>query len=240
MLIKHFPHNKYDQFEEWRRTKLKSQDYREIVEELHARNRNFVDEEFAHEQESLGWRFDKRVEWVRLQSLIKDAVYYSSESLASLTRFRCSNKALEIAISVLARNRPELLKNHMLKCLDFDGIYQFCLLFQGQVVSVLIDDYIPAYGGKPIFCCPFNISECFPMLLEKALAKLYGSYKDIPTNPVEVLESIACTPVTVLEPFSKYFTKEKQAAFLNTISNNHWCVISKDSKDIQDYGLREN
>jgi hypothetical protein len=151
---------------------------------LHSCHTNFIDEEFPHEEESLGWRYDKKVEWVRLQSLIKDAVYYSSESLSSLMRFKCSNKALEAAIDMLARNRPDLLKNHMLKSLDFDGIYQYCFLYNGQIVSIIIDDYIPSYGNKPLFCGPHNFNETFPMLIEKALAKLYGNYKEISSSPI--------------------------------------------------------
>lgn len=239
VLVKHFPHNKYEQFQGWRRTKLKSQDYREVVEELHARHRNFVDEEFPHEQESLGWRFDKKVEWVRLQSLVRDAVYYSSESLDSLTRFHCANKALETAICVLAKNRPELLKYHMLKSLDFNGVYQFSLLHQGQLVSVLIDDYMPSYGGKPIFCGPENFNECFPMLMEKALAKLYGSYKDIPSNPVEILETIACTPTDTFQLLGKNFPKDKQSSFLKLV-DNQWCLLATDNKDLKEYGLRNS
>jgi calpain-15 len=40
---------------------------------------------------------------------------------------------------------------------------------------ITVDDYLPADGGKPIFANP-NGSELWVLLLEKAMAKLFGSY----------------------------------------------------------------
>lgn len=49
-----------------------------------------------------------------------------------------------------------------------DGIWQ----------CVVIDDYFPTYNGKPIFS-KNNGNEIWVMLLEKAYAKIYGSYQAI-------------------------------------------------------------
>jgi calpain-15 len=40
---------------------------------------------------------------------------------------------------------------------------------------ITVDDYLPADGGKPIFANP-NGSELWVLLLEKAMAKLFGTY----------------------------------------------------------------
>ena len=72
--------------------------------------------------------------------------------------------------------------------------------------------------------------------MEKAIAKLYGSYKDIPNDPVEVLEIIACTPISIFAPFGKNFSNKRQSTFLNLISNsatNQCCVLTHDNKDIK-------
>lgn len=164
-----------------------------------------------------------------MQDVVKDAIYYSSESLEYLTRFHCSNRELEIAICCIARTRPELLKNHMTKVLEPDGIYQFCFLRHGQIVSVIIDDYIPVIGGKPLFCQAYNFKECFAILLEKALAKLYGSYQSIPTSSAELVEAIACTPVSILEISERHIAKVEQEAFLKRIFESPlrgWCLLT--------------
>ena len=116
------------------------------------------DGSFPHDDSSLGFKYERKVTWVRLQTLIEDPVYYSSESLASLTRFQCSNKALEMAICILADCQPNLLKNHMLHTLNFEGVYQYCFLKDGVIRNVIIDDYIPCYEKKPVFCNPYNFT----------------------------------------------------------------------------------
>jgi hypothetical protein len=48
--------------------------------------------------------------------------------------------------------------------------------FKGEIEEVVIDDYVPVNdSGRPIFAQPFENS-VWVMLLEKARAKLYGSY----------------------------------------------------------------
>merc|ERR1712196_294105 len=58
-----------------------------------------------------------------------------------------------------------------------EGCYSFVFKFGGQEASIVIDDRIPCLEGSPMyggFAAGFNIAF---MLLEKALAKLVGSYE---------------------------------------------------------------
>lgn len=69
-------------------------------------------------------------------------------------------------------------------------------LFRGGYIrNVVIDDYIPTHEGFPLFVGPARQNEVYPMLLEKAIAKVCGSYEDIPENAEEILEIIFCGPV---------------------------------------------
>ena len=52
----------------------------------------------------------------------------------------------------------------------------------GVIENVIIDDYIPTYQGYSLFSGPLQEHEVYPMLLEKAIAKVYGSYKNMPNN----------------------------------------------------------
>ena len=58
-----------------------------------------------------------------------------------------------------------------------EGIYRLQVACQGELHEIVIDDMIPVFEGsnRPVFCKPHN-NEVWVMLLEKAWAKLSGSY----------------------------------------------------------------
>ena len=64
--------------------------------------------------------------------------------------------------------------------LNKEGIYEICLFYKGRWQKVLVDDYFVFYKNTNefLFCRPINncLFSCF---LEKAYAKLIGSYSDI-------------------------------------------------------------
>ena len=57
------------------------------------------------------------------------------------------------------------------------GIYHVRLFVNGLQTSVLVDDFVPVYkhSNKPAFCRSEN-QEIWAIILEKAWAKLHGSY----------------------------------------------------------------
>lgn len=56
------------------------------------------------------------------------------------------------------------------------GIYLVKLYINGVEMPVIVDDYFPVNkSGKPLFCSTKD-SELWAMILEKAWAKLHGSY----------------------------------------------------------------
>ena len=83
---------------------------------------------------------------------------------------------LECAISSLAE-RPQLVRRLFLtpQCSE-EGIYRLRICKDGEWREVTIDDYFPCFpNDKPIFSRSHG-NELWVMLLEKAYAKLVGSY----------------------------------------------------------------
>lgn len=66
---------------------------------------------------------------------------------------------------------------------------------------MVIDDFIPVYAStnRPVFC-KANGREVWTMLLEKAWAKIKGSYGAISSgNPHEVLNTFTIAPCSYFE-----------------------------------------
>jgi hypothetical protein len=60
------------------------------------------------------------------------------------------------------------------------GAYKVKFFKKTQWIEVLIDDRIPCYpNGKPLYGRGKNENEIWPMLLEKAYAKLHGCYENL-------------------------------------------------------------
>ena len=57
------------------------------------------------------------------------------------------------------------------------GIYMLLFFVNGVRTPIIVDDYIPCINKKPCFACSEDENDIWCILLEKAWAKLYGSYK---------------------------------------------------------------
>ena len=56
------------------------------------------------------------------------------------------------------------------------GIYVFNFIINGLEKPVIVDDYIPVHHGLPYFASATQKGVLWPFLIEKAWAKLHGSY----------------------------------------------------------------
>ena len=87
-------------------------------------------------------------------------------------------------VSLLSNYGQLLTQIFRIDKLNFQGYYEICLFIDGQWQIVIIDDYIPFLNinGEQYFigCSPSeNCNCCYFMLLEKAFAKVKGSYLDM-------------------------------------------------------------
>ena len=78
-----------------------------------------------------------------------------------------------------------------------EGIYRLKICKNGEWQDVLVDDYFPCFpNGQPIFSKAHG-NELWVLLLEKAYAKLHGSYKALVGGcPHEAMMDLTGCPTT--------------------------------------------
>ena len=119
---------------------------------------------------------------MRVGDLVENAVYSHEKNIDALQKFKCRNKPLQNALVLMARVHPQKFISLLTKHLIEEGIYEFKFYKNGIIEYVVVDDYVPTYKNMPLFVGPANECEVYPMLLEKALAKAFNSYENIPTD----------------------------------------------------------
>lgn len=80
------------------------------------------------------------------------------------------------SIAAVARNFNDIYKIFGQQTVNAAGIYSLNLYSIGIPVTVVIDDFIPVNNSLPLFTKLSAQNEIWPVLLEKAIAKLIGNY----------------------------------------------------------------
>jgi len=104
------------------------------------------------------------------------------------------------ALSVLAENPNRITKLFLSDKVNEFAVYGIKICKNGEWKEVVVDDYIPCTkDGMPVFSSAHG-NELWVMLLEKAWAKLHGSYLRIEAGFAEhVMHDLTGAPTEVVE-----------------------------------------
>lgn len=148
------------------------------------------DPEFPHSVESLGKRFEgEECEWVRALALSTSPVLFHKAEPTDACQGQLGDAWLIAAIAAVAEF-PNYLKDKIFstKQATADGKYEVQLFdWKGSQSwkQIQVDDYLPCIPrkknepGQKVFFADLSDGEMYVPLLEKAFAKMFGSYQEL-------------------------------------------------------------
>ncbi|XP_066511001.1 calpain-1 catalytic subunit-like [Hoplias malabaricus] len=168
--------------------KYQNQDFEALRNKCLTSNQLFCDPTFPAAPESLGFRelgpksyYTRGVQWKRPKELVSDPKFIiGGATRMDICQGNIGDCWLLAAIASLTLNGDILA--HVIYpdqsfSKDYAGIFHFRLWQYGQWVEVVIDDLLPVKNGKLMFVQSVDQNEFWSALLEKAYAKVNGSYE---------------------------------------------------------------
>ncbi|XP_035388390.1 calpain-1 catalytic subunit-like [Electrophorus electricus] len=182
--------------------KFLGQDYELLQQYYLIRGRRYIDDMFPPDNRSIGEKLLSpenmaQVEWIRPTQLVPDPYMFVDK----ISRFDFAQGQLGDCWFLAALGALTFQKHIIEKVFpkeqsfqkNYAGIFHFRFWRFGKWVDVVIDDKLPTFKGKLIFVHPKTPNptmsprpqnEFWPALLEKAYAKVCGSYEDMHTGSV--------------------------------------------------------
>ncbi|XP_035261648.1 calpain-14-like [Anguilla anguilla] len=173
--------------------KFLDQDFAYLREYCLIRGMRYIDDMFPPDRASIGPGLLSpeemaKVDWVRpTKSMPNPCLFVDGVSRFDFAQGAVGNCWFLASIGALT------FQQHILKQVlpvdqdfqkDYAGIFHFRFWRFGKWVDVVIDDKLPTLNGNYIFVHSKTPNEFWPALLEKAYAKVCGSYADMNSGDV--------------------------------------------------------
>lgn len=144
--------------------------------------KKFTDPKFPPSDRSLNFAINNRkIVWKRITEIVPNAKIVEDEIDPSDVQQGNVGDCYFLACISSIAEVPERIKRIFCHEMEINpwGIYRMQIVEQGVYKEIIIDDFIPVFEGtnRPVFCRPIG-KEVWVMLLEKAWAKISGSYGD--------------------------------------------------------------
>eukprot|EP00105_Crassostrea_gigas_P020939 XP_011439866.1 PREDICTED: calpain-B isoform X15 [Crassostrea gigas] len=164
---------------------IKKQHFEEIREQCAAEETLFEDPEFPSEDSSIFFSREppRAFEWKRPHEICDNPVFIADgASRFDVQQGELGDCWLLAAIASLTVNQ-RLFAKVVPPDQSFEdgycGMFRFHFWRQGEWVEVVVDDRLPTYYGQLTFMHSVDKNEFWSALLEKAYAKLEGSYESL-------------------------------------------------------------
>ena len=184
----------------------------------------------------------ENIEWKRLKDIFgegKYQIFQGKIEAADIKQGSISNCYFLSSIAALTEFPELIYQKFITKKENEYGYYEMAFFIEGEWQAVFIDDYFPCIkGSTQLYFAKPNGNEVWTLLLEKAWAKLNGSYSNIVLGEVgDPLKALTGYSVQFYEiehiPPSDLWDKIKTSDELNFIS----CTGTKNEEFVEKFGL---
>ncbi|XP_055380828.1 calpain-A-like [Condylostylus longicornis] len=180
-----------------RRSRVEIQDYESLKNKCLDNGSLFEDPLFPASDESLLFsrRSDRYFEWLRPHEISNSPQFF----VEGYSRFDIQQGELGDCWLLAATANLTQDSNLFFRVVppdqsfedNYAGIFHFCFWQYGKWVDVVIDDRLPTYRGKLMYMNSTDKNEFWSALLEKAYAKLHGSYEALKGGTmIEAMEDL--------------------------------------------------
>uniref|UniRef100_A0A6Q2ZM07 Calpain 12 n=1 Tax=Esox lucius TaxID=8010 RepID=A0A6Q2ZM07_ESOLU len=186
--------------------KFRDQDYATLRDAGVKSRSLFSDPTFAPDQSSIGLPLDpdpkKEIKWLRPKEINANAVFVEDTmSTTDICQGQLGDCWLLAALSSLTMHSnliDRVVPPNQSLAEPYAGIFHFTFWQYGEWVEVVVDDRLPVRGGRLLFSYSCTRNEFWSALVEKAYAKLIGSYGSLKGGNIsEAMEDftggIACS-----------------------------------------------
>uniref|UniRef100_A0A8C7H5A7 Calpain 12 n=1 Tax=Oncorhynchus kisutch TaxID=8019 RepID=A0A8C7H5A7_ONCKI len=150
---------------------FRDQDYVALLDACVKSGLLFSDSTFAPDQSSIGMPTDpdpkKEIKWLRPKEISANAVFVED---TTCTTDICQGQLGKCVCACISLSPSPSLTVHLLYA-SLSLFWQY-----GEWVEVVVDDRLPVRGGRLLFSYSCTRNEYWSALVEKAYAKLIGSY----------------------------------------------------------------
>ncbi|XP_026537625.1 calpain-14 [Notechis scutatus] len=175
--------------------KLSQQNYHSLLAECLKKGCLFEDLTFPADVRSIGTgpllqKLPQKIQWKRPHELHKNPIFYSTnkkrlalcQGLIENCWFLAAVEALTFHEDILFNVVPQ---NQSFERKKYAGIFHFKVWHFGEWVDVVVDDRLPVNeAGQLVFLSSVYKNLFWGALLEKAYAKICGSYEDLQIGQV--------------------------------------------------------
>ena len=201
------------------------------VEELRRSGQKYTDQIFPATLKSLtgehgnvgSWQ---DINWKKASSIVSKCRLFDDSILPNdIKQGKLGDCYLLAAIAALAEQPQRILNLFLIQKENPEAYYACKIMYKGKWKTIDLDEMIPCTGSQPAFSKAVN-QELWVVMLEKAWAKLYASYKRIEAGyPEEGLHDLTGAHIRAIR-FKMNFNKEAEWKYFTDATERKFAMIA--------------